>query len=186
VFLGAVSAAMLTVWLTQGLRTAGGLTEDAGAGVVFTTLFAIGVVLVGLAPPGTHLDAACVLHGELAFLPFDTISIAGQPVPRAFVAGATVLAGLVAAAVATWKLQVFTAFDPAGARAAGLPVVGVTTGLLAATVDAFVAAADRLTGDASLAAQLRANSLQHARRTYAQDVVIARMLAHYDAIGAQS
>ena len=133
VFLGAVAAAMLTVWLTQGLRAAGGLTEDAGAGVVFTTLFAIGVVLVGLAPPGTHLDAACVLYGELAFLPFDTISIAGQPVPRAFVAGATVLAGLVAAAVATWKLQVFTAFDPAGARMAGIPVVGVTTGLLAAT-----------------------------------------------------
>jgi len=142
VFLGAVAAAMLTVWLTQGLRAAGGLTEDAGAGVVFTTLFAIGVVLVGLAPPGTHLDAACVLYGELAFLPFDTISIAGQPVPRAFVAGATVLAGLVAAAVATWKLQVFTAFDPAGARMAGIPVAGVTTGLLAATAVATVASFD--------------------------------------------
>jgi manganese/zinc/iron transport system permease protein len=152
VFLGAVAAAMLTVWLTQGLRTAGGLTEDAGAGVVFTTLFAIGVVLVGLAPPGTHLDAACVLHGELAFLPFDTISIAGQPVPRAFVAGAVVLAGLVAAATATWKLQVFTAFDPAGARAAGLPAVATVASfdavgavLVVAMLVAPAAAAELLT-----------------------------------------
>jgi manganese/zinc/iron transport system permease protein len=141
-FLGAVAAALLTVWLTQGLRTAGGLSEDAGAGVVFTTLFAAGVLLVGLAPPGTHLDAACVLYGELAFLPFDTMSLAGWQVPRAFVAGAVVLAGLAIAAAATWKLQVFTAFDPAGARAAGIPVGGVTIGLLAATAVATVASFD--------------------------------------------
>lgn len=142
VFLGAVAAALLTVWLTQGLRTAGGLSEDAGAGVVFTTLFAAGVLLVGLAPPGTHLDAACVLYGELAFLPLDTVSLAGREVPRAFVAGLVVLAGLAIAAAATWKLQVFTAFDPAGARAAGIPVGGVTIGLLAATAVATVASFD--------------------------------------------
>ena len=142
VFLGAVAAALLTVWLTQGLRTAGGLSEDAGAGVVFTTLFAAGVLLVGLAPPGTHLDAACVLHGELAFLPFDTVPLAGWQMPRAFVAGLVVFAGLAVAAAATWKLQVFTAFDPAGARAAGIPVGGVTIGLLAATAVATVASFD--------------------------------------------
>jgi len=142
VFLGAVAAALLTVWLTQGLRSAGGLSEDAGAGVVFTTLFAAGVLLVGLAPPGTHLDAACVLHGELAFLPFDTVPLAGWQVPRAFVAGVIVLAGLAIAAAGTWKLQVFTAFDPAGARAAGIPVGGVTIGLLAATALATVASFD--------------------------------------------
>jgi len=43
------------------------------------------------------------------------------------------------AAVATWKLQVFTAFDPEAARAAGVPVAAVTTGLLAATALATVA-----------------------------------------------
>jgi ABC-type Mn2+/Zn2+ transport system permease subunit len=142
VFLGAVAAAMLTVWLTQGLRAVDGPAEDAGAGVVFTTLFAIGVVLVGLAPQGAHLDAACVLHGELAFLPFDTVSVFGLEVPRAFLVGAIVLTGLVVAAAATWKLQVFTAFDPAGARTAGIPVAAVTAGLLAATAVATVASFD--------------------------------------------
>jgi ABC-type Mn2+/Zn2+ transport system permease subunit len=142
VFFGAVAAALLTVWLTQALRAAGGPAEDAGAGVVFTTLFAIGVVIVAMAPAGTHLDAACVLHGELAFLPFDTITLAGLPVPRAFASGAVAFLGLAIAAAATWKLQVFTAFDAAAARAAGLPVAALTMGLLAATAIATVSSFD--------------------------------------------
>ena len=40
---GAVAAAMLTVWLAELLRVKGRLSEDAAAGVVFTTLFAGGV-----------------------------------------------------------------------------------------------------------------------------------------------
>jgi manganese/zinc/iron transport system permease protein len=142
VFAGAMSAALLTAWLTQALRAAGGPTEDAAAGVVFTTLFAIGVIIVSAAPPGTHLDAACVLHGELTFLPFDTVDVAGSAVPRAFISGLVVLCLLAAAAAATWKLQVFTAFDAAAARAAGLPVAAVSTGLLAATAMATVASFD--------------------------------------------
>jgi manganese/zinc/iron transport system permease protein len=142
VFLGAVAAAVLTVWLTRVIREGDGPAEDAGAGVVFTTLFAVGVVIVAAAPPGSHLDPACVLHGDLAFLPFDTVRVADVDVPRGFLAGAATLVGLVVAAAATWKLQVFTAFDPAAARAAGLPVAVVTAGLLVATAVATVASFD--------------------------------------------
>ncbi len=142
VFLGAVVAALVTVGLTRVVRAAGGLAEDAAAGVVFTSLFALGMVLVGFAPPGTHIDAACVLHGELAFLPFDTVPVAGVDVPRAFLVGAIVLLGLVVSVLTTWKLQVFTAFDPAGARVAGVPVGLITMGLLAATAVATVASFD--------------------------------------------
>jgi manganese/zinc/iron transport system permease protein len=141
-FLGAVAAALVTVWLTQGLRDAGGLAEDAGAGVAFTTLFAIGVLIVSAAGPGTHIDPACVLSGDLAFVPFDTLPVAGIEVPRAFLSASAVLAILFVAAAATWKLQVATAFDPAAARAAGLPVAAVTTGLLVATALATVASFD--------------------------------------------
>jgi len=97
---------------------------------------------VAAAPPGSHLDPGCVLHGDLAFLPFDTVRLLGVDVPRGFLAGAVTLAALAAAAVATWKLQVFTAFDPQAARAAGLPVVAVTAGLLGATALATVASFD--------------------------------------------
>lgn len=139
VFAAAVAAAVVTVWLTQALKSAAGLAEDAGAGLVFTTMFALGVALVSAAGRGAHIDAACILGGDLTFVPFDTVLVAGREVPRAFLAGVLVLALLVVAAWATWKLQVFTAFDAAAARAAGLPVAAVTAGLLAATAVATVA-----------------------------------------------
>ena len=139
VFAGAVTAAVVTVWGARALGTAGGLDEDSGAGVVFTTMFALGVVLVTAFARGMHLDPQCLLYGDLEYVPFDTVAVAGVDVPRAFVGGAVVLAVLVTAALATWKLQVFTAFDAAAARAAGVPVAAVTAGLLAATAAATVA-----------------------------------------------
>jgi manganese/zinc/iron transport system permease protein len=139
VLAGAVAAALLTVWLTQVLRTEGGLAEDAGAGVAFTSLFALGVVMVTAAASRIDLDPACILHGVLELVPFDTLPIFGAEVPRAFVTAAFVFVMLAAAAVATWKLQVFTAFDTDAARAAGVPVTAVTTGLLVATALATVA-----------------------------------------------
>lgn len=139
VFAAAVAAALVTVWLTQALKSGAGLAEDAGAGLVFTTMFALGVALVSAAGRGAHIDAACILGGDLTFVPFDTVTVAGRDLPRAFLTGGFVLVLLAAAAWATWKLQVFTAFDAAAARAAGLPVAAVTAGLLAATAVATVA-----------------------------------------------
>jgi manganese/zinc/iron transport system permease protein len=139
VFAAAVAAALVTVWLTQALKSGAGLAEDAGAGLVFTTMFALGVALVTAAGRGAHIDAACILGGDLTFVPFDTVAIAGRELPRAFLTGGLVLVLLAVAAWATWKLQVFTAFDAAAARAAGLPVAAVTAGLLAATAVATVA-----------------------------------------------
>jgi manganese/zinc/iron transport system permease protein len=139
VFVGAVAAALVTVWLARVLGAGAGLDEDSGAGVVFTTMFALGVVLVTAFARRMHLDPQCLLYGDLEYVPFETLTIAGLELPRAFVAGTAVLAVIVAAAAATWKLQVFTAFDAAAARAAGVPVAAVTAGLLAATAVATVA-----------------------------------------------
>ena len=139
VLVGAVVAALLTVWLTQMLRTEGGLAEDAGAGVAFTTLFALGVVMVTAVASRVDLDPDCVLHGVLELVPFDTVPVLGVEVPRAFLTATAVFVLLAVAAIATWKMQVFTAFDAEAARAAGVPVAAVTTGLLIATSLATVA-----------------------------------------------
>ena len=139
VFLGAVVAGLVTVWLTNLLGTHAGLAEDAGAGVAFTTLFAIGVVLVSALASRVDIDPGCVLYGILELVPFDTVPILGLEVPRALLAAATVLVVLVIGAVVCWKELVFTAFDPAAARAAGLPVGVITAGLLVATSLATVA-----------------------------------------------
>ena len=139
VFLGAVVAALVTVWLTNLLGTQAGLAEDAGAGVAFTTLFAIGVVLVSAFASRVDIDPGCVLYGILELVPFDTVPILWLEVPRALVAALVVLVILVVAMVVVWKELVFTAFDPAAARAAGLPVGLVSAGLLVATSLATVA-----------------------------------------------
>jgi manganese/zinc/iron transport system permease protein len=133
VFAGAVAAALLTVWLTRALKSAAGLADDAGAGVVFTALFALGIVIVSTAGARRDLDASCVLHGILELVPFDTIRLMGVDAPRGLVSAAAVLALVTAGLAASWKLQVFTAFDADAARAAGLPVAAVTGSLLAAT-----------------------------------------------------
>ena len=139
VIAGAVAAALITVWLTQVFRSQGGLAEDAGAGVAFTTLFALGVVLVTAAASRIDLDPACVLYGVLELVPFDTVSLAGFEVPRAFVSASLVFTMLLLAAFLCWPRLVFASFDASAARAAGLPVSTVTTGLLAATALVTVA-----------------------------------------------
>jgi ABC-type Mn2+/Zn2+ transport system permease subunit len=139
VLFGGVLAALVTVWLTQLLATRGGVAEDAGAGVVFTTLFAAGVLIISAAAARIDLDPACVLYGILELVPFDTVAVFGAEIPRAFLTATAVLAMVAAGIAATWKLQVFTAFDADAARAAGAPVAGATAGLLAATALATVA-----------------------------------------------
>ena len=139
VLVGAVAAGLLTVWLTQLLSTQGGLAEDAGTGVVFTTLFALGVVIVTAAASRIDLDPTCVLYGVLELVPFDTVEIVSVNVPRAMLTATVVFLLLASAAWLTWKTQVLTAFDPDAARAVGVPVGFVTTGLMAATALATVA-----------------------------------------------
>ncbi len=148
VLAGAVGAALVTVWLTRALHTAVGLAEDAGAGVVFTSLFALGVVIVTLFASQIDLDPQCVLFGILELAAFDLVDLGpifGSRlgpllVPRALVTAVVVLGLVATTLLATWRLQVFTAFDPAAARAAGVPVAAITTLLLATTAVATVAA----------------------------------------------
>lgn len=139
VIVGAVVAALVTVWLTQVLRDGVGVAEDAGAGVVFTTLFALGVVLVTAAASRIDLDPGCILYGILELVPFDTISVGRWDVPRAFLTGLAVLMLIGLGLLVTWRLQVFVAFDADAARAAGMPVAAATLSLLAATAMTAVA-----------------------------------------------
>ena len=139
VLVGATVAALVTVGLTRFFQQQGGLAEDAGTGVAFTTLFAIGVLLVTISGSRIDLDPGCILYGILELVPFDTIPVAGWEVPRAFVSAAAVLVVVSLGLMSTWRWQVFTAFDADAARAAGVPTTAVTVGLLAGVSLATVA-----------------------------------------------
>ncbi|MCG7379987.1 metal ABC transporter permease [Paenibacillus sp. ACRSA] len=121
--LGATIFGLLTVFLIQSLQS-GGLSSDASIGIVFTALFAVGVILISLNAQHIDLDLDCVLFGEIAYVQWDTLMIGGTDVgPRAvWMLGITLLVILVVIGL-FYKQFKLCAFDPALAAACGIPVV---------------------------------------------------------------
>ena len=65
-FIGAAAVGLLTTFLTQTLHQYGRVPTDASMGVVFTSLFALGVVLLKTLRHAIHFDVDCVFEGMLA------------------------------------------------------------------------------------------------------------------------
>lgn len=120
--LGAAALGLVTVFLIQ-LFKEHGVQTDASIGVVFTALFAIGVVLVSLYTRQIDLDLDCVLYGEIAYVPWNTIEIAGIDIgPKAvWIVGLALLLNIVVIAL-FYKQFKLCSFDPALAAAIGIPV----------------------------------------------------------------
>jgi manganese/zinc/iron transport system permease protein len=74
-FIGAALVGLLTTFLTQTLHQFGRVPTDAAMGAVFTSLFALGVVLLKRYISGVHFDVACVYEGSLTSVALDTVSI---------------------------------------------------------------------------------------------------------------
>lgn len=83
--IGAIGAGLLTTYVCKVLHKKGKLQEDASIGVSFTFFFAVGVILISAFAGQVDIDAACVLYGEIAFTPFDTLLLFGHEIgPKAF------------------------------------------------------------------------------------------------------
>lgn len=82
-FLGAALVGILTAVFVDWIHRFGGVDEGASMGVVFTTLFALGLILIVRAADHVDLDPGCVLYGALELVPLDTMEVAGRQVPRA-------------------------------------------------------------------------------------------------------
>ncbi len=118
---GAVVVGLLTAGLTQWLSRFGDVEESAAMGVVFTSFFALGLVLIVRAADTVDLDPGCVLYGAIELSPLDTLSIAGWLIPRAVVVGASVLAVNLLVVLLLFKEFRLAAFDPALATTLGFP-----------------------------------------------------------------
>ncbi|NRA58974.1 MAG: metal ABC transporter permease, partial [Phycisphaerales bacterium] len=70
-FVGAALAGIATVVLVELIKRLGRVEPGAAMGVVFSVLFALGVLLIERAARNTELDADCVLHGQLESLVWD-------------------------------------------------------------------------------------------------------------------
>ncbi|WP_059049462.1 metal ABC transporter permease [Paenibacillus senegalimassiliensis] len=119
---GAAVLGLITVFLIQLLQNSG-LQSDASIGIVFTALFAIGVIIISRNAAHIDLDLDCVLFGEIAYVQWDTWVWNGYDMgPVAvWMLGGTLL--IVLAAIGLFYKQFkLCAFDPALAAAVGIPV----------------------------------------------------------------
>ena len=81
--IGAMVVGMLTAYATQALSSIGGVAEDSSMGIVYTSLFALGVFLLTNLARNVDLDPGCVLYGAIEFVPLDTLDVGGFQLPRA-------------------------------------------------------------------------------------------------------
>ncbi|MBM7567241.1 metal ABC transporter permease [Paenibacillus sacheonensis] len=120
--LGAAVLGLVTVFLIQ-LFHQSGVQSDASIGVVFTALFAVGVVLVSMYTKHIDLDLDCVLYGEIAYVPWNTIQLAGIDIGPKAVWGVGLALLLTILLISVFYKQFkLCSFDPALAAAVGIPV----------------------------------------------------------------
>lgn len=122
IFIGAAAVGVLTVLLTELARKYGRVDESASIGVVFTFLFAVGLLMIVQAADRVDLDPGCVLYGALETSVLDTIPIWGVRIPRVVI---TLSVVVLMNGLFVWglyrQLKVST-FDPQLAQSQGVPV----------------------------------------------------------------
>lgn len=74
---GAALAGVVMLFLVDRLVQTRLLSYDAALGVIFPSFFSLGVLLITLYARDVHLDIDMVMLGELLFVPFNRLSIAG-------------------------------------------------------------------------------------------------------------
>jgi len=118
-FVGAVIAGILTALFTEWIRSFGKVDEGASMGVVFTSLFALGLVMIVQAADHVDLDPGCVLYGAIELTPLDTILITGWEIPRVVVVLSVVLLINLVFVIFFLKELKLSSFDPALASTTG-------------------------------------------------------------------
>jgi manganese/zinc/iron transport system permease protein len=118
-FIGAAVVGVLTAVFTQWISKFGKVDESASMGVVFTTLFAIGLILIVQAADKVDLDPGCVLYGVLEAAPWDDEPVFGW-IPRIVMRlGIILLINAVFVALLYKELKI-TSFDPDLATSLGI------------------------------------------------------------------
>lgn len=136
--LGAAAAGAITVVMIEFIHRQTRVKPDAAICITFTSLFALGVVMISAleARGGFHLDAECVLYGEIAFLAFEPpVALAGLLLPPAPVLRmAAILITVVVTIIVFYKELMVVAFDPGLARSLGMRVGLWHYGLMGAVI----------------------------------------------------
>ena len=120
-FFGAAAFGLVTALLVESFHRRWRVQEDAAIGIVFTALFALGVVIITAYAGQVDLDQECVLYGEIAYTPWDLLlwgdkSLGPRPV---WILGAVLVINLTVIALLYKEFKI-SSFDPAMAMSVGI------------------------------------------------------------------
>ena len=122
--LGAGALGLITVMLVELFNRSRRLQEDASIGVVFPALFSLGVILISRYASQVDLDLDCVLYGEIAYAPWDTLILNGMNLgPKALWVNGGVLLLDLAFVLLLYKELKLSTFDTGLAAALGFSPV---------------------------------------------------------------
>jgi manganese/zinc/iron transport system permease protein len=125
---GAVAAGLFTGIITQWVHRYGQVESGAALGVVFCSLFALGLILIRAAADRVDLDPSCVLYGTI-----ETAVIDFEAVPRiAWMSGLMLVVNVLLTGLFYKELKL-SAFDSAFATAQGVSSEWVRHGLTVVT-----------------------------------------------------
>jgi len=147
--LGAAASAIVAVVLIELVKRVGQVEPGAAMGVVFTTLFAAGVLLLEQSDTSSvHLDVEHALMGNLESLIwlraegwgslFDPVALATLPPELGRMALACAV--MIALTLVFWRWLKIATFDEGFAEALGIPAAPLGFGLVIASALAAVAA----------------------------------------------
>lgn len=189
--LGAAGAAIISVAAIEAVRRLGRIEPGAAMGVIFTTMFAGGVLLLEQSDTSSvHLDVEHALFGNLESLIWldatgwsslvDPIALAGLPVE--LVRMAATLVGVALFVALFWRPLKISTFDEGFARTIGMRTQPLGLALVIVSAIAAVAAFDAVGSIIVIAmficppaaARLMTNRLEH---QVAWSVVFAALAA---------
>ncbi len=139
-FLGAALVGVLTAVFVEAVHRYGHVEESAAMGVVFTTLFALGLVLLVRGADHVDLDAGCVLYGAMELVPLDTVGVLGLEIPRAALKMGAVVLFNAAFVFLFFKELTISTFDPALSDTVGISSRRMNLALMAVVAITAVAA----------------------------------------------
>ncbi|WP_417371066.1 metal ABC transporter permease [Gelidibacter japonicus] len=133
---------VITVILVERIQKTGLVKEDTAIGLVFPALFSIGVIMIAKNANDIHLDVDAVLLGELAFAPFDRLTVGGTDIgPKSLWIIGIILMTTIGLLIAFFKELKVSTFDAGLSASLGFSPVVIHYGLMTmasiTTVGAF-------------------------------------------------
>jgi manganese/zinc/iron transport system permease protein len=123
---GAAAFGVGSTWLIEFISSRYKIRYEASMGMIFTLLFAVGVILINTIYEGqVDLDQDCVLNGNIEFIVFDTIDIVGSDIPLSLIQLLVINCIILICLIISFNLYRALSFDKSYSK-----LIGIKTNVL--------------------------------------------------------